>query len=262
MYRGFPVGYLLFWSQAGVGARQIGDRSKQSPPRLLIVDGQQRLTSLYSVLRGQPVLNDDYREIRLRIAFRPRDEQFAVTDAAVEKDPEFLPDITVLWEPAQRRQVERDFIARLSKTRYMDREEEDRLTEALDRLYDLQHYPFTAMELSPSVDEEQVAEVFVRINSEGVKLNQDDFILTLMSVFWDDGRKQLERFSHDSRKPTTGAASPFNHFIEPEPGQLLRVAVALGFRRGALRHVYSLLRGPRNTTVPIGSSGDRPLARC
>jgi hypothetical protein len=135
------------------------------------------------VLRGKPVLNDDYREAQLRIAFRPRDATFAVTEAAIAKDPESLPDITVLWEPAQRRQVERDFLARLGKTREMARQDEDRLTEALDRLYDLQHHPFSAVELSSTVDEEQVAEVFVRINSEGVKLNQDDFVLTLMSVF-------------------------------------------------------------------------------
>lgn len=243
MYRGFPVGYLLFWSNAGVGVRQIGDGTKQSSPRLLIVDGQQRLTSLYSVLRGKPVLNENYSETRLRIGFRPRDAQFTVTDPAIEKDPDYLPDISVLWAEGQRRQVERDFLARLSKTQELKREEEDRLTEALDRLYDLQHYPFTAMELSASVDEEQVAEVFVRINSQGITLNQDDFILTLMSVFWEEGRKELERFSREARKPTTGTASPFNHFIEPDPGQLLRVAIALGFRRGALRHVYSLLRG-------------------
>jgi uncharacterized protein with ParB-like and HNH nuclease domain len=39
MYRGFPVGYLLFWSNAGVGARQIGNGHKQSPPRLLMSTG-------------------------------------------------------------------------------------------------------------------------------------------------------------------------------------------------------------------------------
>jgi hypothetical protein len=99
------------------------------------------------------------------------------------------------------------------------------------------------MELSAGVNEEQVAEVFVRINSEGVKLNQDDFILTLMSVFWEQGRRDLEEFSRGSRVPTTGGASPFNHFIQPDPGQLLRVGVGLGFRRGALRAVYALLRG-------------------
>src|SRR3954452_10738762 len=244
MYQGFPVGYLLFWSNAGVsGARQIGTGAKQSPPRLLIVDGQQRLTSLYAVIRGVHVLTEDYHNVSLRIAFRPRDGHFAVTDATMEKDPEFLPDITEIWAPGARREVVRGFFERLRGSRELGRAEEDRLDDAIDRLFDLQNYPFRAMELSAGVNEEQVAEVFVRINSEGVKLNQDDFILTLMSVFWEQGRRDLEEFSRGSRVPATGGASPFNHFIQPDPGQLLRVGVGLGFRRGALRAVYSLLRG-------------------
>ena len=72
MYKGFPVGYLLFWSNSlGNGTRQIGVKAKQKVPRLLIVDGQQRLTSLYAVLKGVPVLNEDYAEQRISIAFRP-----------------------------------------------------------------------------------------------------------------------------------------------------------------------------------------------
>src|SRR4051794_820272 len=51
MYKGFPVGYLLFWETgAEPGARQIGGGTKDAVPRLLIVDGQQRLTSLYAVM--------------------------------------------------------------------------------------------------------------------------------------------------------------------------------------------------------------------
>ena len=62
---------------------------------------------------------------------------------------------------------------------------------------------------------------FVRINSEGVKLNQADFILTLLSVFWDDGRRALEDFCRSARQPPAsgGGASPFNHFIQPDPDQ-------------------------------------------
>jgi uncharacterized protein with ParB-like and HNH nuclease domain len=54
MYWGFPVGYLLFGETgAEVGARQIGvDEKDARVARWLIVDGQQRLTSLYSVLTG------------------------------------------------------------------------------------------------------------------------------------------------------------------------------------------------------------------
>lgn len=85
----------------------------------------------------------------------------------------------------------------------------------------------------------------MRINSEGVKLNQADFILTLLSVFWEDGRRELEEFCRASRVAPTGAnmASPFNHFIQPDPDQLLRVAVAYGFGRGRLKSVYQILRG-------------------
>jgi len=95
------------------------------------------------------------------------------------------------------------------------------------------------------VDEKEVADIFVRINSEGVKLNQADFILTLMSVFWDDGRAELERFCRDARQPPKlgGKPSPFNHLIQPDPDQLLRVSVAVSFHRGRLKAVYNVLRG-------------------
>lgn len=245
MYKGFPVGYLLFWANnLGNGTRQIGTDAKQKIPRLLIVDGQQRLTSLYSVLKGKPVLREDYTSYHINIAFRPRDMAFEVTDAATRRDPEFISDISQLWAgEVSRSRFVKDFMARLRQHREVSDEEEDTLTESIDRLYDLHNYPFTALELSSAVDEEQVAEVFVRINSKGVTLNQADFILTLMSVFWDTGRAELEHFCHSVRHPSTSGPSPFNHFTQPAPDQLLRVSVALGFRRARLQFVYSLLRG-------------------
>lgn len=245
MYNGFPVGYLLFWGNlAANGARQIGEGRKQSVPRLLIVDGQQRLTSLYAVLKGIPVVDHDYRQARLKVAFRPRDATFAVPDAPIERDPEYIPDITQLWsQEVRRNRFVKQFLERLAASREVSDDEEDHLNESIDRLYDLQSYPFTALELSSTIDEEKVAEVFVRINSKGVPLNQADFILTLMSVWWDDGRKQLEEFSRAAKHPSTSGPSPFNHFIQPSPDQLLRAIVGLGFRRGQLRYVYALLRG-------------------
>jgi hypothetical protein len=245
MYKGFPVGYFLFWANGlANGSRQIGTDEKQNVPRLLIVDGQQRLTSLYAVLKGRPVMRDDYTPHNINIAFRPRDAMFEVTDAAVKRDPEFISDISKLWAgEVHRNRFVKDFIARMRQGREVTENEEDHLAESIDRLYDLQSYPFTALELSSTVDEEIVAEVFVRINSKGVTLNQADFILTLMSVFWDEGRSDLEHFCRNVRHPTIGEASPFNHFIYPEPDQLLRVSVGLGFRRARLQHVYSILRG-------------------
>jgi hypothetical protein len=246
MYKGFPVGYLLFW-ETGVepGARQIGGGTQDPVARLLIVDGQQRLTSLFAVMTGREVMKEDYSMARIRIGFRPIDAIFTVTDAAVERDPEFIPDVSVLWESeGGRRKAVRGYLKGLAAKRgELDQDEEDRLEDAIDRLYDLRNYPFKVVELSPEVDEEQVAEVFVRINSEGVTLNQADFILTLMSVFWEKGRHQLEDFSRACKTPSLSGASPFNWYIQPSPAQLLRVCVAVAFRRAVLRLAYSLLRG-------------------
>ncbi len=134
---------------------------------------------------------------------------------------------------------------RLEIRRALSEEESETISNNLTRLFNLQNYPFTALEIASTVDDEQVADIFVRINSEGVTLNQADFILTLLSVFWEDGRMELEQFSRASRvppKPGSGS-SPFNHFIQPGPDQLLRVEVALAFQRGRLRSVYQVLRG-------------------
>ena len=248
MYRGFPVGYLLFWANAATnGVKQIGTESKQHhAPALLIVDGQQRLTSLYSVFRGKPVLDENYSERRIEIAFRPRDGKFEVADAATRKDPEFIPDISILWASGKSSwSLVNDFLGVLGDKRALTGEEKEAISHNLDRLFDLQKYPFTALEIAQTVDEEQVADIFVRINSEGVKLNQADFILTLLSVFWDEGRKELETFCRLSYKPPQDGdgPSPYNHFIQPGPDQLLRVAVAIGFMRGRLKSVYQILRG-------------------
>lgn len=248
MYKGFPVGYLLFWENGpSEGVRSIGVGTKQhTDPSRLIVDGQQRLTSLYAVLRGKKVIDSDYRERTIEIAFRPRDGKFEVADAAIRRDPEWISNISTLWSSGKSsRKLVNDFIDQLSSKIDLDDDKEELISHNLDRLFDLQKYPFTALEIAPTVDEEQVADIFVRINSEGVKLNQADFILTLLSVFWDKGRAELEAFCRASRKAPTqnSSASPFNHFIDPEPDQLLRVSVALGFRRGRLRSVYQVLRG-------------------
>ena len=245
MYRGYPVGYLLLWQNALTeDAKTIGEENKQKPPRLLIVDGQQRLTSLYAVVRGVPVLRENYTRESIQIAFNPLDEKFEVADAAILRDAAFITSISVLWaKDAKITKLIREYTEKLQATRELSEGEIDRIENAILKVYGLDGFPFTALELSSEINEEAVSEVFVRINSKGTPLNQADFILTLMSVFWDDGRTQLEQFCRAAKTPTAGTPSPFNHFIKPGPDQLLRVGVGLGFKRARLQYVYSLLRG-------------------
>ena len=245
MYRGYPVGYLLLWENGGTeGVRTIGNQDKQLPPTDLVIDGQQRLTSLYAVFKEREVLRENFHPEMIEIAFRPTRESFEVADAAIRKDPEWIPNISVFWrDGTDLFGLVRDYLERIGAERVLSTEERKRIEQGMLRVSQLRDFPFTALSLSSSLSEEQVADVFVRINSQGTPLNQADFILTLMSVFQDEQRKALEDFCRRAKIPSRREASPYNHFIDPDPDQLLRVSVALGFRRARLQHVYSILRG-------------------
>ena len=245
MYRGYPVGYLLLWQNGqSSNPRGIGTDTKQVTPNLVIVDGQQRLTSLYAVFKGVPVVRSNFQSERIRIAFNPLIGTFEVTSAAIERDKSFISDISVLWsDDADLFRIVNGYLEGLRSVREVAGEEVQKVQTAMVTLQQLAGFPFTALQLDADISEESVAEVFVRINSQGKTLNQADFILTLMSVFWDEGRTDLERFSRLSMSPPANGPSPFNYFIQPSPDQLLRVGVGLGFKRGRLQHVYSILRG-------------------
>ncbi len=249
MYRGYPIGYLLFWATTPdtinqVNPRGIGADTKQVIPNQVVVDGQQRLTALYSVITGTPVVRRNYEEERVRIAFNPIDERFEVTSAAMERDKVWIPDISVLWsESASILNLVAGYLEGLEATREVSPELRRQVENSIMRVQGLNNFPLTSLVLSAETSEEDVADVFVRINSTGKALNQADFILTLMSVFWDEGRRELEQFCRDARTPPKDGPSPFNYFIEPDPDQLLRAGVGLAFRRARLHHVYSILRG-------------------
>src|SRR5262245_35776413 len=56
LYRGYPTGHFLFWqANAELGSTPIGTDGKQTTPNFVVVDGQQRLTSLYAVFKAVPV---------------------------------------------------------------------------------------------------------------------------------------------------------------------------------------------------------------
>lgn len=257
MYRGYPIGYLLLWESGGVETHKaIGVGEKQVAPGLVIVDGQQRLTSLYAVFNGVEVVRDNFSEERIHIAFNPLEERFEVATAATRQDRAFIPDVSVVWSGALGPfQLFNRYVERLRETRDVSEDDATVIENSLTRLSALKAFPLTALHLSADISEEDVAEVFVRVNSQGKSLNQADFILTLMSVFWDDGRTALEQFSRDARVPSAGAPSPFNHFIKPSPDQLLRVSVGLAFRRARLRSIYSVLRGKDLETDEFGVDG-------
>jgi len=242
MFRGYPVGHLILWSSPGDnGYKKIGENYNN--PDTLIIDGQQRLTSLYAVMKSKKVFKN-FKWQHIIIAFHPRTGEFAVSTAAHKKDPEWIENISEYFKHDYKAfALIGGFISNLRSHRNISPNDEEVIARNIEKLLSLKKYPFSALEIYEDADEENVAEIFVRVNSQGQKLNQADFILTLMSVFWEEGREALEDFCSKSRRPSSSQVSPFNHFIQPDPDQLLRVAVGYGFRRARLKYVYLLLRG-------------------
>ena len=237
MYRGYPVGTLMLWETgAQVGTRQVGGGESDTVARALIVDGQQRLTSLFAVLTGREIVTKSFEKRPIRIAFRPIDETFEVADAAIDRDAEFISDISALWRDGYKSTV-RAFFENLQRStdEELSHAQQDDLEERIDRVRDLRDFRFQVIELSAAADEEQVADIFVRINSKGVQLNQADFILTLMSVHWEEGRRALESFCRSAVDPDFKGSSARNAYLDPSADQMLRAAVGLGFRRGRLQ---------------------------
>jgi len=245
LYRGYPAGFLLFWKTGGEGGlKNIGTGPKQHVPELAIVDGQQRLTSLYAVIKGAEVLRANFKKEKIEIAFNPLSQRFDVADAAIRKDRSYITNISKLWEPGFDTVDFREaFVEQLSQSRELSKDDSRTIEKSINKLRNLTSYSFTALTLNASVDEQTIAEVFVRINGKGKALNQADFIMTLMSVFWEQGRVELEDFALKAAMPSDGQSSPFNHFIKPSPDQMLRATVGLALKRARLENVYSALRG-------------------
>lgn len=71
------------------------------------------------------------------------------------------------------------------------------------------------MEIKANASEEDVAEIFVRVNSGGQKLTEKNFIETLLSVYDNSIHKKINDFCRDSRIPADGTS--YNHIIEVDP---------------------------------------------
>ena len=245
LYLGYPVGFFLFWETSGaVSSRSIGDSDRQRGPKLLVVDGQQRLTSLYAIIKGAEVVRNNFEKGTIEISFDPISEKFDVSNAATLRSHSSIPSISKLWSNgADVYEIAEAYTETLREVREVSKDEARSIRANLLRVFNIMSTPFIALELSSEIDVEEVAEVFVRVNSKGKALQQADFILTLMSVFWEQGRRDLERFSFQTRSPGTNGPSAYNHFVSPDPDVLLRVGIGLGFRRATLKYAYALLTG-------------------
>ena len=261
MYRGYPVGELMFWDVAAQDESRALREGTQFIGSHQIIDGQQRLTSLYAANMGHEVRDHDYKKKLIRIAFNPFSEKFEVRTPPITKSPEWIDDISAVFKsPFQAR---REFIKRYEATgAELTEEQHEKIEIVFSKLVALNNYTFNVVHLDATADKRLVADVFVRINSEGVRLKAYDYILTWLSVFWPEGREQIEEFARNSRMSPAHASSElgrpvrwtaYNNYISLNHGLITRAMVAIGQRRGRLSDAYAALQSKDRHTGRVNS---------
>ena len=257
LYRGYPVGYVISWQNPNV---RLKDGSMSGGKKILI-DGQQRVTALRAALLGERVLNKKFQQRRIKIAFNPRSEEFKVANASTQRDPAFVSDLSEVIG-ADSFDVISDY---LESNEGCDR---SAVKAALQRLFSIRQKQIGMIELAAGLDIEQVTDIFIRINSKGVVLNQADFAMSKIASDERHGgarlRKAIDYFSNlavnpefariiEDNDPTFAATTYYQKMrwlagekediYDPGYTDVLRVAYALGFHRAVLSTLVSRLSG-------------------
>ena len=250
MMRGYPIGYLMLWECPTLDKKKsIGvDAHSYDSPKEVIIDGQQRLTSLYAVMKDKNVINSKFDKKAIVISYNPLQNKFEVGYSATKKDPEWIYNISEVFTTSNITKLIINFTKKLdehrtSKDRELTDEERDTISENITALSNLKQHTLPVFDIKANAAEEDVSEIFVRVNSGGVPLKQNDFILTLLSLYWDDGRREIEQFSKESTYPTKGKTTSYNQITTVSAQEIIRVVMAYAFDRARLKYGYKLLRG-------------------
>lgn len=259
LYQGYPVGYLIAWRNPTV---KLKDGTSSAGKRILI-DGQQRVTALMASLLGIDVLNEDYENVQIKIAFNPQEEVFEVSNPAIRRNVVWIPNIAVVFDP-------RTKLFELVKS-YCDANpacDQNNVFAVIEKLRGIINNHVGIIELAENLDIETVTEIFIRVNSAGAQLSQADFAMSKIAVNETYGgnmlRKAIDYFCHLAvapefinkiqRSDSKFVESEFydkmkwisninDDIYDPTYTDMLRVAFTSEFGRGKLQDLVALLSG-------------------
>lgn len=177
IYRGFPTGSILLWD-AGEGvimrdlATNLAPKHRADFPPKVVLDGQQRITSLGRVFDEQTPRQD-------RMLFNVFEEAFEPHSPRHAADPRWI-DVT---EVLTGRMNELDVLDRLTEASLLnpqDKATRNRIHERLKQLTGIRAYKYP-VEIVREDDLETVTEVFIRVNSAGTPLRQAELALARLA---------------------------------------------------------------------------------
>lgn len=191
LYRRHPVGGLLVWVTESRGAAHRGNGALAPGVVKLLLDGQQRMTTLYGAVRGKPPkFFDGNRQAFSGLRFHLDTEVFEFYQPVKMKDDPLWIDVTELMQKGTVGLGE--FVTRLSA----GPEHTARVGEYVGRLSRL--LGITEIELhieevtgaDKSLD--VVVNIFNRVNSGGTKLSKGDLALAKICADWAEGRDVMK----------------------------------------------------------------------
>lgn len=191
LYRRHPVGGLLVWATESQSATHRGDGPLAAGVVKLLLDGQQRITTLYGVVRGRPPKFFDGNEKAFTgLQFHLESETFAFYQPVRMKDDPLWIDVTELMQAGN--DGLSPFITRLSS----NPETAPKLGEYLARItrllgitdIDLHIEEVTGADKSLEI----VVDIFNRVNSGGTKLSKGDLALAKICADWPEARDAMK----------------------------------------------------------------------
>ena len=188
LYRGYPIGGLLIWVTKTDPTITRGDGQLTPGVVNLILDGQQRITSLYGIIRGHaPKFFDGNANSFIGLYFNIKEEYFEFYMATKMKDnPDWISVTELLQLGAS------NYIGQANPERRMF------LFDYLDVLNRLNNIKETDLYISNVTGEDKtidvVVEIFNNVNTGGTKLNKGDLALAKICSMWPDARSEMKKY--------------------------------------------------------------------
>ena len=191
LYRRHPVGGLLVWATESQTAAHRGDGPLSAGVVKLLLDGQQRMTSLYGVVRGRtPEFFDGNAKAFTDLRFNLETETFAFYQPVKMRDDPLWIDVTDLMKSGTEGLGQ--FVSRLSRNSTFA----PKVGEYVSRLSRL----LATTDIDLFVDEvtgsdktlDVVVDIFNRVNSGGTKLSKGDLALAKICADWPEARDTMK----------------------------------------------------------------------
>jgi hypothetical protein len=188
LYRGYPVGGFMTWNTKAEGASARGGPVTVDGTVKLLLDGQQRATTLYGVIRGvPPKFFEGNATAFAGLHFHLEDEAFEFYAPTKMKDNPAWINVTGLMAgglgsvlPSLQTLSENDN-ARL--TMYVNRVSQILLIKDRDLHIDEVSGPDKTVDV--------VVDIFNRVNSGGTKLSKGDLALAKIGASWPQARQSM-----------------------------------------------------------------------